>query len=82
MNVNQGGNGEEDPADEQLLVDEWVGGGGGGRALRRFQGGPASNKWEVGQQGGIHIVLKKRTQMISCQRHASYCQSEVKLTIF
>ena len=48
---SQGSNSEEDPADEQLLVDEWVGGGGGDRALRRFQGGSASNKWQVGQNG-------------------------------
>ena len=45
--VNQGRNSEEEPVDEQLLVDEWDGGGGGGGTLRRFQGGPASQKWQV-----------------------------------
>ena len=31
--VNQGRNSEEEPVDEQLLVDKWDGGGGGGGTL-------------------------------------------------
>ena len=61
---SQGSNGEEDPADEQLLVDEWVGGGGGDRALRRFQGGSASNKWQVGQKGTKAFRIRKQFSQI------------------